>query len=312
MSTQITTAFVKQYSANVFHLSQQNGSVLEGAVRKEQVRGNEGYFERIGAATAVVKASRHSDTPQIDSDHSRRRVTMLDYEWADLIDDQDKIRILISPESAYAQSAAWALGRVKDDIVLDNADGLAYGGADGTTSTAHPNIQKVASINAAASAGAALNVQALRRASKKFDQANVNKSLMKHIAYNAQQKESLLSETEVTSADFNTVRALVQGDIDTFMGFKFHHTEQTNVQAGALNFTYATGAVASGSGDADTYDKVVAWVQDGILLGMGMEVKGRISERSDKSYATQVYAAMSMGGVRMEEEKVVVILCKED
>lgn len=310
MSTQITTAFVKQFSSNVYVLSQQQGSVLEGAVRKESIRGNEAFFERIGAATAVVKSSRHSDTPQIDSDHSRRRCTMNDYHWGDLIDDQDRIRILINPNSPYAQSAAWALGRVKDDVILDNGSGTAYSGVDGGTATALPNTQKLASV--ASSAGAELNVQALRRAKKKFDKANVSKMLTRHIAHNAHQLESLLGQTEVTSADFNTVRTLVMGDVDTFLGFKFHHTEQTNTQSGSLSFDTSSGAVGSGGGDADTYDKVLAWAQDGILMGVGMEVKGRISERADKSYATQVYASLSLGAVRMEEEKVVEILCLEE
>lgn len=310
MSTEITTAFVKQYSSNVYVLAQQKGSVLEGAIRKESIRGDEAFFERIGSATAVVKSSRHSDTPQIDSDHSRRRVTMNDYHWGDLIDDQDKIRMLISPESPYAQSAAWALGRVKDDVILDNGSGTAYSGVDGGTSTSLGNTQKLASVSAGA--GASLNVQALRRAKKKFDQNNVHKSIMRNIAHNAHQLENLLGETEVTSADYNTVRALVRGELDTFLGFKFYHTEQTNTQSGALSFNQTSGAVGSGSGNADTYDKVLAWAQDGIILGVGMEVKGRISERADKSYATQVYASLSLGAVRMEEEKVVEILCVEE
>lgn len=307
MSQQVSTAHVKQFSSNVYTLSQQQGSVLEGAVRKESIRGNEAFYERIGAATAVIKASRHSDTPQIDSDHSRRRCTMNDYHWGDLVDDQDRIRMLINPNSQYALSAAWALGRVKDDVILDSGSGTAYAGVDGGTAVALPNAQKLASV--ASSNGAQLNVQALRRAKKKLDQANVSKMIKRHIAHNAHQLEGLLGQTEVTSSDFNTVRTLVMGEVDTFMGFRFHHTEQTNTQDSALAFDQASGEVATGSGAALNYDKVLAWAEDGILLGVGMEVRGRITERPDKSYATQVYASLSLGGVRMEEEKVVEILC---
>ena len=85
MSVQITTAFVEQYKSNVFHLAQQKGSRLRDAVRTETVTGKSHFFERIGAVAAQLRTSRHSDTPRMDTPHSRRKVTMDDYDWADLI-----------------------------------------------------------------------------------------------------------------------------------------------------------------------------------------------------------------------------------
>ena len=102
MSNQITTAFVQQYSNNVQMLSQQKGSLLRNAVDSETVVGKNSFFEQVGQATAQKRVSRHSDTPQIDTPHQRRRVSMVDYEYADLIDKQDQIRPLIDPTSSYA------------------------------------------------------------------------------------------------------------------------------------------------------------------------------------------------------------------
>lgn len=99
MSNQITTAFVQQYSNNVQMLSQQKGSLLRNAVDVESVVGKNAFFDQVGKATAVKRVSRHADTPQIDTPHSRRRVTLVDYEYADLIDNQDKVRMLIDPTS---------------------------------------------------------------------------------------------------------------------------------------------------------------------------------------------------------------------
>ena len=110
MSSQITTAFVQQYSNNVQMLSQQKGSLLRGTVDSESINGKNAFFDQVGTATAVKRVSRHSDTPQIDTPHSRRRVSMVDYEYADLIDNQDKIRTLIDPTSSYALAAAYAIG----------------------------------------------------------------------------------------------------------------------------------------------------------------------------------------------------------
>lgn len=307
MSTQITTAFVQQYTSNVFHVAQQEGSRLRNAVRNEMQKGKTAFYERIGKATAQLKTGRHTDTPQIDTPHSRRMVTMADYEIADLIDDQDKVRILISPESEYAKAFGYALGRSMDDVILDSSSALAYSGETGATTVALPSTQKIASV--ASTAGAKLNVQALRRAKKIFDANDVSKMEKRYIAYNANQMENLLAQTEVTSSDFNTVRALVQGELNTFLGFEFIHSEQLNLQDSALAFDTTTGAVGSGGGAALNYQKVLAWAQQGVLLSVGMDVKGRIDERADKSYATQVYACMTIGGTRLEEEKVVEILC---
>ena len=135
MSSQITTAFVQQYSANVQLLSQQMGSLLRDKVRVESVVGKNAFFDQVGSVTAVQKTSRHSDTPQIDTPHARRRVSLSDYEFADLIDNQDKVRMLIDPTSTYAQAAAYAIGRAMDDVIISAALGTAFTGETGSTST---------------------------------------------------------------------------------------------------------------------------------------------------------------------------------
>lgn len=309
MSTEIPVSFVKQFGANVFHLSQQKGSKLRGAVRVESVKGDSRFFDRIGKAAAVVRTTRHGDTPIMDTPHSRRMVTLTDYHYGDMVDDQDKIRTLNDPTNDYAQAAIWSLGRSIDQVIVAAASGNAYGGVAGATPVALPSTQKVASV--ASSAGDELNVQALRRAAKILDQNNVDPSEPRYCAFNAYQKEALLGQTEVTSADFNTVRALVMGEINTFMGFKFIHTEEIVDQSGSLSFDTTSGAVGSGGGDADGYDKVLVWAKMGLLLGVGQDITAEIAKDPGKQFNTRVYAKMGIGGTRMEEEKVVEILCKD-
>lgn len=309
MSSQITTAFVKQYSDMLFHLSQQKGSRLREAVRVEMQKGESKFYERLGEVTAIQRLSRHEDTPQIDTPHSRRMVTMVDYVYADLIDDEDKIRSLINPESPYLQAQVWAHGRAMDDKIIAAALGNAYSGVDGSTTVALPSTQRIASV--ASSAGANLNVQALRRAKQKLDEQDVDPSIPRYCALNASALQSLLSETEVTSSDFNTVKALVQGELDTFLGFKFIRTERLTAQSGALSFNTTSGVVGSGSGDANGYKQVICWAKDGLLLSVGKDITTKISERDDKNYAMQVYSKMSIGSTRLEEEKVVEILCAQ-
>ena len=285
MSTQITTAFVQQYSANVQMLSQQMGSRLRDAVRVESITGKNAFFDQVGQATAQKRTTRHGDTPQMDTPHARRRVSLVDYEYADLIDDQDKVRMLIDPTSAYAMAAAAAMGRAIDDEIIAAATGTAFTGEAGSTSTALPAGQQIAA------GGADLTLTKLREAKKILDINDVDPSIQRYIACSPEQIDSLLGDTNVTSSDFNTIKALVQGDVNQFMGFNF----------------IVTNRLAK-SGDNRT---CFAWAEDGITLAVGKDVNARIDERADKGYATQVYYCMSVGATRMEEDKVVQILCDE-
>lgn len=285
MSSQITTAFVQQYSANVQMLSQQMGSRMRDAVRVENVVGKNAFFDQVGVATAQLRTTRHADTPQIDTPHARRRVSLADYEYADLIDDQDKIRMLIDPTSAYAMAAASAMGRAMDDVVIAAALGNAFTGETGSTSTALPAGQQIAN------GGADLTVAKLRTAKKTLDLSDVDPSIPRYIAVSPHQIEALLGDTNVTSSDFNTVKALVQGEVNQFMGFNFIMTNRLS-KAGNIRSCFA-------------------WAEDGIALGVGKDVSARIDERADKGYATQVYYCMSVGATRMEEAKVVQIDCDE-
>ena len=309
MSIEITTAFVKQFGANVFHLSQQQGSRLRNSVRNETQVGESRFYDRIGSVVAQELTSRHSDTPQIDTPHSRRRVTLKDFVHADLVDTTDKLRMLMDPTSDYSKAFIWAMGRAMDDVLIENADGDAFGGVDGGTTVAHPNAQKLASVNGGA--GANLNVQALRRAKKKFDEDDVDPSIRRYMAHTASQGEALLSETEITSSDFNTVKALVMGEINTFLGFQYIRLERLLAQSGTLAFDVTSGEVGAGGGDADTYRRVLAWAQDGLLLTVAQDMQTEIERRADKNFSTQVFARMSIGATRMEEEKVVVVLSDE-
>jgi hypothetical protein len=212
-------------------------------------------------------------------------VVLDDYEWADLIDDQDKVRMLADPTSTYAQAAGAAMGRAMDDVVIAALIGTSSTGTSGTTSTALPSAQKIVH------ASAGLTIAKLISAKKILDEADIDPSIKRWIAVAPEQIEDLLNNTTVTSSDFNTVKALAQGEINSFVGFEFIVTNRLTSDG--------------------TSRQVIAWAQDGFTLGVGKDMSSRIDERADKSYSTQVYCSMSIGGTRMEEEKVVEIACNE-
>jgi len=289
MSQQITTAFVQQYSANVQMLSQQMGSRLRDAVRLETVVGKNAFIDQIGSVTAQLRSSRHADTPQIDTPHQRRRLSIASYEFADLIDDQDKVRMLIDPTSSYAMAAAAAMGRAMDDVIITAALGTANTGETGSGSA---TLDATNNMVGSASSNDGLTIAKLTEAKRKMDLNDVDPSIPRYIAVGPKQIEDLLGTTQVTSSDFNTIKALVQGDVDTFMGFQFIMTNRLDI-------------------DSNDIRSCFAWAEDGITLGIGKDVQARIDERNDKGYATQVYYCMDIGAVRMEEAKVVKIFCDE-
>ena len=290
MSSQITTSFVEQYSSNVNLLSQQMGSKLRSSVDEESIVGKNAFFEQIDSTAAVLRTSRHGDTPQIDTPHSRRRVSLADYEWGDLIDDSDKIRALVNPTSAYARNAAAAMNRAMDDVIITAMNASASTGVAGGTSTALPSTQKFATSDQSDG----LTVAKLLAAKKKFDDNDIDPSRKRYIVCGPQQISDLLNTTEVKSSDYNTVKALAQGDINSFLGFEFIMSTRLSMDA------------------TNTDDRLVfAYTNDAIKLAIGSDIKANISERADKSYSTQVYYAMSLGAVRMEEKAVYQIPCHE-
>lgn len=286
MSVQIDTAFVNQFSSNVQLLSQQMGSLLRNSVDVETVNGEKAFFDQVGSAAAVERTTRHGDTPIMETPHSRRQVTLGDFEYSDLVDDQDKVRLLIDPTSSYAKAAAAAIGRSMDTKIINAFTGDAQTGKTGSTTTALPSTQKIAH------ASGGLTIAKLISAKQILDEQSVDPSIRRFIIVSPKQISDLLNNTTVTSADFNTVRALAQGQISDFVGFSFIVSNRLNT-------------------DTDGNRQVIAYAQDGLKLAIGKEPTARIDERADKSYATQVYYCASFGATRMEEAKVVEIACTE-
>jgi len=281
------------------------------AVRNESQKGESAFYERIGAASAIKKVGRHSDTGQIDTPHSKRRVTLEDWYYNDFIDEEDKIRTLIDPQGPYSQAAMWALGRAMDDVLITAMQGNAYEGRGTISTIALPDASKLISYTSVGpTVVSRLNIDALRRAKKVLDKAEVDPSIRRYCALGAEQLESLLNETEVTSSDYNTVKALVRGEVDEFMGFTFIRTER--IPQADASYVNATGIVDAGSNDATETDAdhVLCWASDGVMLSVGRDMKGRIDVRPDKHYLTQVYASMGIGATRLEDVKVLDIACK--
>lgn len=290
MSFQIDTAFVKQYHDTIERLLAQRGSKLRNTVRNETQNSEEQFWEQVDKVEAVEVSDRHGDSPLMETPHARRRVTLRQFEVGELIDNFDKVKMLIDPTSVYVQNFVDALGRKMDDIIIDAATGTAYTGKNGGTATAYDTANQIAANFGGAASNLTINklIEAKRLLLSNhfdFDMEPVS------IVVGSSQLASLLKTTQVQSADYNTVRALVRGEIDTFMGFKFVHSERLK---------------KSGNNRS-----VLVYPKSGILFAVGKDITTEVARRADKRFSWYAYACAAFGAVRMQEPKVIEILCDE-
>ncbi|WP_435310648.1 phage capsid protein [Primorskyibacter sedentarius] len=296
MSNEIPVWMVEQYKQNVIVLSQQRGSKLRETVRTDgNIVGERVHYDRVGSVEAQRSTSRHGDSPIMNTPHSRRSAVMYDYEWGDMVDSFDKLKTLNDPTNFYATSAIWALGRGLDDEVINALFGTAYSGKEGTTSVALPSAQKIDVDDHTYDSGtgnAGLTISKLILAKEILDLADVDPDYRRYCACTAKQISNLLATTEATSSDYNSVKALVEGKINTFLGFEFKRTNRMTL-------------------DTNSHRQVACYTEMALGVGIPEDYNVQIGPRPDKKFNPYVYAAASFGAVRVEDEQVVEIACAE-
>jgi hypothetical protein len=295
---QIPQYFTTEFTSNWEHLLQQKVSKLREFVSVESVRGKEKTFNQMAAVEMTKITARAADTNISDVALAKRWLRPYPYEHATLFDEWDAEYLgeVSLPQSETVNNHAMAYLRTCDKVIIDAALGSAYTGETGVTPTALPAGQKVAVdyVETGSTANSGLTIAKLRQAAYLLNEAEVDDSDPRVLVVSAKQIQDLLRTTEVTSADFNSVKALVQGDIDTFLGFKFRR-----VASSLLPYNSSTGVRTC-----------FAYVRSGLKLAdAGRKV--HVDIRADKSHALQIRTVASLGATRMEEKKVVEIAADE-
>lgn len=280
------TAFVRQYQDSITLLAQQMDSRLSPTVMVDRNwTGEKKLYDQYAADTFVELTARYQDTPIQDPDHRRRSVTPRYFVSNTLEDPQDALAMLIDPKSTYMQAKKAGANRKIDDIIIGAFVATAYTGKDGTTS------QAFTAANQIAHGSAGMTKAKVIKAKRLLDAAEVEKE-ERFLTYTGKQMEDLMGVTEVTSSDYNVVKALVQGELNTWVGFNFIHTERL-------------------LDDGSSHRLCYAYQKKAMQLAMQKEPEGRITERPDKNYAWQVYMRLCLGATRLEEARIVEISCLE-
>ena len=292
--TNIPNHFTTQFDSNWKHLVQQKNSKLKEYVTLDSIEGKEKSYNQLDATSMTQITDRSRDTRITDQAMAKRWIRPLNYDCAKLVDEFDEqfLGEVVLPTSPIIQSHAAAYARTCDRIIIDALGGTAFTGTTGTTATVLPAGQKIAAnyVESGAVANSGLTIAKLRAAKFLFDSNEVDEEEERIMVVSAKQLQDLLRTVEATSADYNSVRALVDGTLNTFMGFKFRRSQQLPL--------------------AVDIRSCFAYVKSGVILAE-RGLKTMMDVRPDLSHSLQIRSVASLAAVRMEEKKVVEIACDE-
>ena len=275
------------------------------------------FFDRIGQREVQEDNDRNGDTPINASVYDRRGLFTRPFIDADMVDDNDKLKMIYNPDSKIAQAMGHAYGRKIDDVIIAAALGVSkqsQGESPDLLSledVALPATQKIAANK--------LTVDVLIAAKEILAENEVEDDGPLYFVFNSKTRSDLLRETKATSADYATIKALVSGTINSFMGFDFKRSERllktTAVQRYQTDDFKLTTASGSGTAAAPVgSNRLFAFSGMGLQFAYGSGngipagMRTSIKERADKKDNTQVMTKSNFGAVRLEEERVVEII----
>lgn len=282
MAITIDKAFIEEYRSLVIHLAQQGETRLRPRVMEVSSGGKAYNFERLASTAAVLKSGRRQATAFIDDAWTRRVAVPVTYNHTMSLEHEDRVQMLVDPQSAYAQNQAMAMKRNMDDQIIAAATGTALDGDGGTN--ALPAGQVVGDGTAAISFDLVTQVQEI------FLTNDIPTDVPKTMVVGPKQVRRLMQLTEQTSADYVRKEALQKlsgwGICPNWMGF---------------DWILSNRLLAPGAGELSC----IAFTKQAIGLAVNQDVFTRITENPSYQYMIQVFAQWTAGAIRVEDEHLV-------
>lgn len=295
----ITVAERLTYTDNFKDRVENMGNVVWPLFEKTVVEGNMKRIDFIGNIESTQTAnSRFTPIVGVDPVHTNRWISTAANEQAVFVDRKDINNVVMDPKSKYMDKIVNAFVRRREDVVFTAMGASVLTGETGTGAAATFDTTN----NEIAAGGTDLTLEKLQDALFTLETrayAHQNPGVTKYFVYTPAQKRSLLRTTEVTNSDYNIIKALVEGQIEHYMGFTF--LTSTQVPSG--------DGLAIGS---STNRYCYAFTNDVMLLGEGISRITDVHERKDLTKVPwQLYAMEDIGAMRQEEEKIVRVICDE-
>jgi hypothetical protein len=279
MSISLSNAFVTLFDAEVKQAYQGKAMLVPAVRQRRGVEGSTVKFPKVGRGVATVRVPQTDVTP-LNVGFSTVTLTLADYNAAEYSDIFSQAKVNFDERQELVQVVAGAMGRRQDQMILDALNGSS-------TSLTVANSIGGSTTN--------MNIAKLREAKRLLDKGNVPPD-GRHIIIHANGLSNLLSETSVTSSDFNSVKALVQGEINTYLGFTFH----------VLGDRSEGGLPIDGSLDRTCF----AFHKDAVGYGEGIAMRTEINYIAEKT-SWLVNEVFSAGAVAIDDEGIVKITCRE-
>lgn len=207
MSQQLTSNAIAQFDSVVKHAYAGMGKLRTTCRVRTGVVGSTHRFPKMGKGTATQRIPQ-TDVVPMNIAHTNVTATITDWIAAEYTDVFDQQKVNYQERSLLAHVIAGGITRREDQLIIDALD------ASGTSNTVADTI----------GGNDGMNVTKLRKAKRLLDAGGVP-STDRHFVHGAIELEQLLGLTDTTSADFNTVKALVNGEMSSFLGFMFHMVE---------------------------------------------------------------------------------------
>ena len=282
MAQSITNAFVTLFDAEVKQAYQGESSLL-GAVRLRQgVQGNTYKFPKLGQGSATARIPQTDVTP-LNVTYSQVTATMSDYNAAEYSDIFHQAKVNFDERQELVQVVSKAIGRRMDQLILDGLD------AASSPSTVAKTV-----VTSGSATASNLNVGKLIAAKKALDAKNVAFD-DRHIIVHANNLSGLLGDERAISGDYASVKALVSGEINTFLGFRFHVLGDRD-----------EGGLPLSTNDRTTF----AFHRSAIGMAVNMNQKTEINYVPEKT-SFLVNSMFSAGAVAIDDEGIVKITCDE-
>jgi len=277
MAQNVTTAFVTLFESEVKQAYQAE-SVLRGTMRmRTGVQGNTVKFPKIGKGVATPRINQTDVTP-LNVTYSQVTANMSDYIAAEYSDIFHQSHINFDERRELVEVVSKAIARRVDQLCIDALNAAASPSTVATT---------------VGGAGTNMNIEKLRATAKAMNEKNVP-SEGRYLLMHASQLDSLLGETEITSADFASVKALVRGEISSFMGFN----------------VLTIGDRDEGGLPKPSTRSCFAWHKDALGYAESMAQKTEVNYIPEKT-SFLVSSMFSAGAVAIDDEGIVKISCTE-
>jgi len=258
MSKTLSSVAATQFDTEVKHAYQAEMATLAGTTTERKgVTGGDYKFRKMGKGQATKRTAPSADAIPMNVDHGFATCTLEDWDANEYTDIFDAAEVNFDEVRELGTTIAGALGRRDDQLKIDAAAAGTYNATPVWDTSGGLVSTDIGGV------GTNLNVAKLRRIKKYMDDNEVP-SMGRHIIVSPSGMEGLLGETQVTSSDYNSVKALVQGDVNTFLGFTFHmigiRDEGGMAISGSLRDGYAWHESAIGYANGIDMTTNVDWI----------------------------------------------------